>query len=416
MVTARHGDVCVVDIFEAGPATTKVQSFTIKLWYHDFQIGSFSPTTHNISVFIRADTRLRIFNLRDLRCLLHESGKFTAHLFSPDGSLFAASLLNNIHIWKYHGGCYTLWKRLPYLDGPTSRPFLFSPNSSSILGHFTDSYRLWRLDGPPVAPATDNQKLSFFSRPGTYVATGHRGESTVTITNLLSKLPPQLIHTGMTVERLVLTDRVLLVMNSTMIRTWRLTEEGAVYGVSAEGTWADWGSSVCTVPLPQDRFGDPRLFGNPELFVEGQTGILVYRLSQDPTHDPITGEVREPTRHHHIYDTRTGEERKPAQEPLHSEPCLQPEKSNYFRHDCVYDNPSIDDWKRSATIIEGEWARGSGEERQFWLPVEWRAKAGGEVDWRPDIAVMRFPHPQDGPIIIKLNETLLPPPPPPRVL
>jgi len=192
----------------------------------------------------------------------------------------------------------------------------------------------------------------------------------------------------MGVERLALTDNVLVVMGSTMIMTWRLTEEGTVYGISAERTWANYYNSVRTASLPQEALGDLKLF------VEGQTGMVGY----------CGGIVC------HIYDTRTGEVHKPSQAPLHPESYFRPpipETLNYFQDSCLYDNPTGNSLDRPTTSFEGGWVRGSEEERQLWLPVEWRAKAGEITEWLPDVAAMWFLSPQGEPVIIKLKRTLL---------
>ena len=103
MATEQHGDMCVVGIFEAGLPLTKTKSFSFTMWLGkpDCQIESFSPTTDCISISVSwGNGQLRIFNLQNSGCILDQRGEFTAHCFSPDGSLFAASQLNSIHIWK----------------------------------------------------------------------------------------------------------------------------------------------------------------------------------------------------------------------------------------------------------------------------------------------------------------------------
>ena len=335
MVTAQPTKIRIVDIFKAGPAQTKTKSFTIRLKEYGGRIESFSPTTHRISVSIdQGACQLRVLDVENSRSLLDRREHFTTHCFSPDGSHFAASMLNSVHVWRYNGNHYTTWRKLPSLDSSSSRLLLFSPTSSSILGYFADTRRLWRLDGPFTAHVTRDRLLAFLSRSGTYVATARRGGHIITIINLRLKTSPRLINAGMGVERLALTDNVLMVMGSTMITTWRLTEEGAVYGAPSNRTSADYGDNICTVPLPQNSLGDPKLF------VEDRTGIVGY----------CGGIIC------HIYDTRTGEVRELAQVPLHPESYFRPpipETLNYFQDNCMYDNPTGDSWDRPTTGFEG---------------------------------------------------------------
>jgi len=183
---------------------------------------------------------------------------------------------------------------------------LFSPTSSSVLGHFGDTHRLWHLDGSYVATATRGRLLAFLSRSGTYMATAHRGEHIITTTDLLSQLPPHLINTDMGVE-LAFTGTVLLAMGFSAITTWRLTEEGEAYGVFPKRR-GDHGSSAYPVPLrPQESFKCV-----PKLFVEGQTGVIEYpRHVLWQTYDTRTGEVGEPV------------EARPCSETHFSSPILQ---------------------------------------------------------------------------------------------
>lgn len=378
MTTARRGMICVVYILEAEPTPAKSESFTISLWERDCQIGSFSPTARRISVSASCGTcRLRIFDIRNSRRLLDRRGKFTVHSFSPEGGLFAASLFDSIHIWKYNGDYYASWRILPSLDSSSPSLLLFSPTSTSILGHFADTHRLWRLDSPSTAPTTYDQdhELTFFSRSGTYMATASRGGRTVAITDLLSRTRSQLINTNMDVMRFALTGNVLLVTDHRDIRAWRLTEEGKVYGYR----------HIWTEPLQNATTDDLTLF------VDGQIAIV-----------ECCGRV--------FYDTITGELQKLGEVPpryrFYSHP-LTSQTLNYFRDDCTHDNPSGESWEHLTTVLEGGWIRGLGGVRQFWLPVEWRAKAVGEMDWCSDISVIRFLAPQGGPVIIKLMGTRL---------
>ena len=384
MVTKQRDNVRVVDIPEAGSTPTEAASFTPWSEEHDYRIEAFSPTTDHISISINRDNGwLRIFDVRNARSLLDRNGGFTAHCFSRDGELFSVletprrSTTKHVRIWRYDGKNYTEWKGLPSPDSSSLCLLLFSPTSSSILGQSTDAYRLWRLDGPSSDPTRNSKRLTFLSRSVAYMATAHKGERTIEITNLLSRTTSRSAKMDMSVEKLALTGNVLLVVGLEKVSIWRLTEEGEVDGGSPNGILGRK-NRIWKMPLPSPA-------GDPELIVEGQTGFIGGR--------GLTPSI--------IYDIRTGEVLKRAPAPLRS-PRL--ETWNYLQDDRLYDNPSGEVWERSTAILEGEWVKGSGGERKFWLPVEWRVNARGGIDWCPDIAAVRFLSPEGRPVIIKLDK------------
>ena len=387
MTTTRDGEVHTVDISEVGPSLTKIESFPIQLGERDCWIESFSPTTYRISISIYWNSgRLLILDIRNSGCLLDDGRVFSSHDFSSDGGLFAASRWERVHIWKYNDGRYTPWSQLPFPALNSYGSLLrFSPTSSSILSHSSNILRLWRLDGPALAPVTC-EKLGFVSRSGTYVATARRRGRTVAITNLLSRTPSQSIDPGMEVEKLALTGNVLLVLGSGKIRAWQLTEEGVVVDVSAERrTGRDdiiWTESGLRYP------------SRPTLKVGDHIGLIVINHG----------------RRLYAYDTRTGKLCSPAQALLHCHSHSRTsDTQDYFHNSSVYDNPSRGNRGRSTTISEEGWVRGPGEKHQLWLPAELRTTAEIEVYWHPDTAIVKFLSPRNEPTVIKIYNPFIDP-------
>ena len=136
----------IVYFFKVGSALTKVRSFTFSPLASG-KIGSFSPTTHRISI---SDGRtLCIFDIRNSQRFLDSAGDFFSHSFSSDGSLFAASQGSVVHIWKCASHSYSPWRQFQCRDF-YSPPLQFSP--ASILCHSEGILQVWRLDEPSTAP------------------------------------------------------------------------------------------------------------------------------------------------------------------------------------------------------------------------------------------------------------------------
>ena len=154
---------------------------------------------------------------------------YRSHCFSSDGSLFAASRWNGVHIWKYASGCYTLCGELESSDN--FHCLRFSPTSLSILGHSYPVLRVFRLHQLPTTSKTHHRQYAGLSRSGTHVATAHKLGNTVTIVDLLARSSPQFIDTDVEIEWLVLTGNILLVAGSREVVAWLLTEDGLVGGV-----------------------------------------------------------------------------------------------------------------------------------------------------------------------------------------
>ena len=379
------GQVVTCEIFGIGTIITDDESSRIESWGQYDMIGSFSPTTHRISIFNSVRNQLRILDVRKSECLLEGSGGFgsNSHCFSSDGNLFAASSSSGFNIWKYTPGRYTPWKEFPFGVGSCFNlsPLHFSPTFSSILGR-PHSLRVWRLDGPPIVTHSGSRKpFAAISYCGTYVATGQEGNSIVTITSLLPSTPSHFIDTDMDVFMVALAGSVLLVWGyhgpDHKLVAWRLTEKGAVYGVSAERR-AGRGDSIWTV-----------LAYLPKLSIGDQT--------------VITGDEETVI---HVYRTGTGEALEPAQASPH--PCGRQyyfKQMMHCRHYLNYRNldeqpiPSEGEWPVTHAAIEEGWVKDLEGRHRLWIPVEWRVDLHN-ASWLRNTTLLL--HPRGIPVIVML--------------
>ena len=374
MTTRRRTDICradcTIDIFEVGPALTKIESFDVQLgendqdigWEADWWIESFSPTTYRISLLGLSQARLLVLDIRDSGRLLDEPQKFDPRCcFSPDGGFFAAYQISTVHIWKYDGSSYVAWRKLP-IPGD-SHSLLFSPTSSSVLGALWDIIKVWHLDDLSVPPASHGKQLGVFSRSGAYLVTTSNRGNTITITDVLSRTPLQLIHTGIEICGLELTGNVLLVVGSEVAVAWLLTEEGLVNGVFGDRV-AGPGDSIWTVPASPFWL----------FLFEGETAVI------------RSGDAR------HVYNTRTGE-------TLELAPTT-PDRGKYrllvdvlIAQSHLYggsmgSTPLRDGWDPLRNMTKG-WVKDRGGRHLLWLPVEWRDR---KMEWFSDVAIIQFRH------------------------
>ena len=359
---------CTIYIFEVGPTLTEIESFDVRFGGNnrdiereaDWDIRSFSPTTYRISVSSHKQYRLLILDIRNSGTLLDQTQKsYVAHCFSPDGSFFAASQLGNVQIWKHDGSSYVAWRKLPTPIVAISE-LLFSPTSSSALGAVEQVLKVWHLDDLSLPPASNGIQFGAFSRSGAYLVTTSNRGNTITITDVLSRAPLQLVHTGIKIYGLTLTGNVLLVVGSGVVVAWLLTGEGLVNSVLGDRV-AGPGDSIWTVPVsPISGFS-----------VEGETAVI--RSDDAP----------------HVYHTRTGETLELASTDLHWSKyhLLVPNAQSHIYGGSIGDTPPRDDWNPIRNITKG-WVKDRGGRHLLWLPVEWRAY--NEMDWFSDVAIIQF--------------------------
>jgi hypothetical protein len=383
MTTGRDGWVPTINIFEVGSVLTKIESFQINLqvptggnrpsWWKPFsKIKSFSPTTYRVSVHMEGS--FAILDIQSSEYLLEQEGQLSSDCFSPDGTLFAAFWGNsdNIQIWKYTSGHYTTWKELWLWTPLIQYTFLlhFSPASSSILGSSADAktLRVFHLDGPPTS--TPPQDLMLSPIPHcctTYIVTGNKGNSTVTITSLLSQTLPYVINTDMEIEILALTGNILLVADSTTIAAWQLTEEGVMDGVLDNRRTRCY-DQIWTLPRSS----------NPEFAAQDRT-IFV----------KVNGTVI------HIYHAETGKVLEPTQvaAPVHPRfKCL----GDMFRGLHTFCNQkehnphSNDSWPDLKKAIQKGWAKDPEGKHRMWMPVKWRLQGCDSICWLHHVRTLWF--------------------------
>ncbi|KAF9645054.1 hypothetical protein BDM02DRAFT_716708 [Thelephora ganbajun] len=345
MTTEQAGLGYTINIFYVGSILIEIESFRIRA--EDCIIRSFSQTTHCISYSL--SNHLAILDIRGSCYLLEEDGYFGLHHFSPDGSLFATSNIQGVHIWKYTSGRYARWRKFSVpnpFTGPMLDSLRFSPTSSSLLGRFNGMVKLWHLDGPPIDTHDHSyEQLVILSRCGSYVVASQKGDRIVTITNLLSQTLPRVIDTGMAIETLTLTGKILLALGSNTIAAWRLTEEGMVDGVCADGR-AGRGNTIWTIPVQSDWL---------DLLVQDQTAVI--------------GEGEKAI---HAYHTESGEPLELVQ--------LNPRRRYHswggIPLSCFrgygWDTPSEDTGPLSWDTLREGWVKDLEGNHLLWLPVEWR--------------------------------------------
>jgi hypothetical protein len=367
-----------INIFEVGSTLTKIESFRINLWSSIddpyYEIDSFSPTTYRIS--IRDDTSSTILDVRRSEYLLEEDRLLQSGCFSFDGSYYAAyCAFNYIQIWKYTSGHYTLWKELPFQgsNSSTSHPPCFSPTLSSILScsRDTSSLWIWQLDDPPPTTPSSDHMLSVPPHCcDTYMVTSYVGNSTVTITDLLSQTPCHFIDTGMEIEALVLTGNILLVMDSTTIAAWKLTEEGVAVGAVGQKR-ASFHDCIWTAIQPYN----PKIAVEDQIaFIQGGQGTTLY-----------------------LYSTETGEELDLTQ-------ATPPQDWYFCSPDDIYLRGFSECTEHSWVSIWGEiipgWIKDPDGKYQLWIPVKWRSPDHENTCWLHHVKTLRLIIDRE-PIVIK---------------
>jgi len=360
-----------VDIFKVGSTLTKIRSFNFSPLSHA-RIGSFSPTTHRVS--ISSLDGLHIFDIQNSKLLL-EAMDSRCDCFSSDGSLFAASLGRSLRIWKYASDCYTLWRKFEYRDG--FNLLQFSPTLSSILSRSSGILQVFRLHELPTTPETHHQQFAGLSRSGNRVATAHKLGNTVTITDLLVRTPPQFIDTNVEIWQLFLTGNVLLVVGSGEIVAWLLTEDGLVDGIIGDRR-VGRSDSIWTTPYPELYVSHLGVGVVPRL--GGQVGVMEGHRGM-----PRVSHTNAP----HVYHTETGEVLDLTQEPQHYS------ERPYWNNTPQHDTSPEDAWKTSR---EG-WVKDPEGKHRVWVPVEWR-RGWDPEEWHHD-ATTQFSYLNERFVLIK---------------
>ena len=159
------------------------------------------------------------------------------------------------------------------------------------------------------------------SRCGSYMTTGSGGDCTVAIVKIISQ-------------------------TSETVTAWRLTEEGAMDGVSADGR-ADRSNSIWTIPVS----------GHPELLIEDQVVVIEVEGDVVRAYHPETGEVLDPV-----------QVVPPFRPPGGLRFGRYPHKTGLS----MWGSPSEHGGAASWTISEEGWMEDPEWKHRMWLPVEWR--------------------------------------------
>jgi len=376
-VMVQDKTTTTIYVFEIGPARAlnKIGSFSIQL--ENYHIGSFSPTTHRISVSVSGNhPQLVILDIRNSGRLLVEKIFPYSQSFSSDGGCFAASLSDSFHIWNYDGSCYIPWRQFPFFPSHV----LFSPtlplilvNCSSTL-QSSGTLRLLRLDTPSIAPATRIPQLDIF-RSGAHVTTAHYQGKTITITNPVSQIPSQFIDTDFKISGLGLTGSVLIVRGPKVVVAWLLTEEGWVRNTLGNRR-ASRGDSIWSI--------SPSPHCEPKFSVEGETGIIKYGKTL------------------HIYNSKTGEILEPVQElPRCSGPWYSFNDNLQARCNTSVQNAPPKDNRKPSFVKE--WLKDHQGNCLLWQPIEWQLNRRRNIEWYRDISTLKFKFRDETPIIIKFH-------------
>ena len=367
---------CVVAVFEVGSPLAKTESLSCHIRLRgkqaNIRFGSFSPTTHRIS--ISPPGRLLILSIQNSECLLEETGVFHVHThyFSPDGSLFASSsLFSSLHIWKYSFDHYIPWRKLHEQDpqvGAGLLSFRFSPASSWILclrGGLLRACRSDDPDDPPATVATNAHDLATVSRSGAYVITAHTGGNAVTITNLLTQIPSQIIDTGAEVRVMAISGDILLTAGRTKIKAWPLTEEGVVDGVF-DGRMASDSDSIWTVSPADTHKQAPPVCGHTSAIELGKNAY--YTGTGEAL--ALEGCPQRAGRWYGLRETLWGHRRESCEE------CDPPEG----------DRPA------PRTIFRDGWVKNLEGEHRLWVPTKWGmnrpADSPSDPGFQPTLIVM----------------------------
>ena len=380
MTTAQHD---TIDIFKVGSTLTRIRSLDFPPSQRfEAKIGSFSPTTHRISI---SDGRtLRIFDIQNSRNLLNAEGSFFSHCFSSDGSLFAASQQTDVRIWKYSArisSWYISQRGFSFLGLSQSQ---LSPTSSSILRHSFDILQVSRLRKIPAIFESRSQQYVGLSRSGTRAVTAHKMERVVTIIDLVGQTPPQYIDMGVEIQGLVVTGNVLIVEGSGEVIGWLLTDEGLVDGVIGDRR-VYRSDMIWSIPV-QEPSGD-----SCELSVQGHVGVIGPRGGTERAYHIETGEVLHPTQ----VRVKDRWYRLRLDEALRGRDYLR------FHNMSQRNTPPEDSWQTSEDTLREGWVKDPDGKHRLWVPVEWRTD-WDPADWRHDVTT-QFSRSgdRDKPILIK---------------
>ena len=208
---------------------TKIDSFHV---HHEFDNNhqiSFSPANLRVAVVSVNSTTIK--DARDSKPLLEAPasrtlGSYAGH-FSPDGSLFACTEQQDIHIWKATSEGYVCWGRFPLrFSAAAGGAFAFSPDSGSVIGWGLGIMEAWKVDHHIDPPSSEqspdfwNSHLVAFSANRTHVAIGQVSSSTVMVVDLDCGASKLIIDTEMGVVDIKIVDDSVFVLGEMTVISW----------------------------------------------------------------------------------------------------------------------------------------------------------------------------------------------------
>jgi len=416
----KAGRKLAINIHQLQPLSTPslpmVESFLVPP--HDGEF-SFSPVSFHAS-FVTM-TEIAILDVRDSKILLQIRAARPLYKppgrFSPDGCLFACGTLGNeIYIWKKTSTGYvpgsSLEPRLPF-EG-----FSFSPTAVSVLTWGPGGVQL--LDNHFRFPSPDRtaphhhhncgDHLVAHSKDGTRIATGRRGDSVVTVLDLLSDAPQRSIDTAMRILDIGIVDNVIVVADTRELVSWH-PEAGEIIR-SAYGAIVAETAVVSTDPDVVEHFTLSTDCSWVAFTIERT--VFLYDVQAQRILNKFAME-------YDVVDIRFS--------PCGRQLCLILDDDFYDHQDNTRDralSETGEEW-RIVNVTENTWSRGglfppheycfqqesgwiedSGGRKLLWLPPNWRMTSCLDTRWTGDfLALVDARHPE--PIIVKFKpQPLLP--------
>ena len=212
-------------------------------------IESFSGPTEMITnlnesfLFLPAHSQLAftaiymvyIWDLQGSRFLLKYgpiSDKYGKHPFgmslSSNGCFFSCmSIDGEVYVWKRSSN-YVLHQKLTFHPEPMC---LISPNGESIIVVGSSKIHLWHTRGQTLSISSTTahehgrEHILEFSPNGEFAASSYFGGDTFTVLDTKSGDPRFIIHTGIKIECLRVTESAVAVVGEGKVITWRLPAE-----------------------------------------------------------------------------------------------------------------------------------------------------------------------------------------------
>lgn len=364
-------------------------------------------------------TEIAVLDVRDSKILLQTKAARPLYKppgrFSPDGCLFACGTLGNeICVWKNTSTGYvpgsSLESRLPF------EWFSFSPTAVSILTWGPGGVQLldnnFRFPSPDRTAARHNcgDHLVAYSKDGTRIATARRGDSVVTVLDLLSDTLQRSIDTAVGILDIGIVNNVIVVADARELVSWHL-EAGEILRSACDAIVAE----IAVVSADPDVVEHFTLSADCSwiAFTIGRT-VFLYDVHAQRIPNKFTMGCD-------VVDIRFS--------PYGRQLCFILDDDFYGHQDNTPDRTSpetVEEW-RIVNVTESAWSRDglfppheycfqqesgwiedSRGRKLLWLPPSWRMTYCLDTRWTGDfLALVDARHPE--PIIVKFEpQPLLP--------